>query len=48
MKEKRQNEDIRKKADEFARNERKKWLKPRITLINISVKVLCMLEWQDL
>ena len=43
LKEKRQNEDIRKKADEFARNEREKWLKPRITLINISVKVLCVL-----
>lgn len=43
LKEKRQNEDIRRRADEFARNEREKWLKPRITLINISVKVLCAL-----
>lgn len=43
LKAKRQNEDIRRRADEFARNEREKWLKPRITLINILVKAFCAL-----
>lgn len=43
LKEKRQNEEIRRQADEFARKEREKWIKPRITLINISMKVLCAL-----
>ena len=43
LKEKRKNEIIRKKVDEFARNKREKWLKPRITLINILAKVFCVL-----
>lgn len=43
QKEKRQQEDIRRRADEFARNERERWLKPRIKLVDISMKVLCVL-----
>lgn len=41
QKERKQNEEIRKKADEFARNARDEWIKPRIKIINILLKAFC-------
>lgn len=41
QKERKQNEEIRKKADEFARNARNEWIKPRIKIINILLKAFC-------
>lgn len=43
LKEKKQYEDIRKQADEFARNAREEWINPRIKLINILVRIFFVL-----
>lgn len=41
QKERKQNEEIRRKADEFARNARDEWMKLRIKIIDIVLKVFC-------
>lgn len=41
QKERNQNEEIRRRADEFARNARDKWLERRIKIVNILLEVLC-------
>ena len=43
LKEKKQNEDIRRRADEFAQNAREKWVKTRIKWISRLAKVFCAL-----
>lgn len=41
QKERMQNEEIRRQADEFARNARDEWIKPRIKIIDMMLKVFC-------
>jgi len=43
LKEKKRNEDIRRRADEFAQNARDKWVKTRIKWISRLAKVFCIL-----